>query len=296
MWMLAQAIQTTNEVDVVAQADKIIQNGTINWEAVQNLSLTLLPPAVTVILILIVAYFVSVWASRAAEKALTKARIEATLAKFFGKLIKTIILIIAVVMCLGRFGVNTASLAAVLAAAGFAIGLAFQGTLSNFSSGVMLLIFRPFKVGDVVTVAGLTAKVFEIDLFTTTLDTPDNRRMMVPNSAIFGTTIENVTFHPNRRVDVPVGVTYGANIAETRAALMEAAMKVEGRLDDPAPAVFLSDLGDSSVNWSVRVWAATADFWDVKQRLVEQVKVTLDEKGLEIPFPQMDVHLDKPAE
>jgi len=296
MWMLAQAIATTNDVDVMVQADKIIQNGTINWEAVQNLSLTLLPPALTVILILIVAYFVSVWASRATEKSLAKARVEAPLAKFFGKLVKTIILVIAVVMCLSRFGVNTASLAAVLAAAGFAVGLAFQGTLSNFSSGVMLLIFRPFKVGDVVTVAGLTAKVFEIDLFTTTLDTPDNRRMMVPNSSIFGTTIENVTFHPNRRVDVPVGVTYSANIAQTRAALMEAAMKVEGRLDDPAPAVYLSDLGDSSVNWSVRVWANTDDFWDVKQRLVEQVKVTLDEKGLEIPFPQMDVHLDKPGE
>jgi small conductance mechanosensitive channel len=306
MWMLAQAAQTTNDTqttnevattNVVEQLDKVVApGGEVNWLALQEFALSILPPAVTVILLLIVAYFLALWASRATEKALIKSRIEATLAKFFGKLVKTAIIVIAVVMCLGKFGVSTASLAAVIAAAGFAVGLAFQGSLSNFSSGVMLLVFRPFKVGDVVTVAGLTAKVFEIDLFTTTLDTPDNRRMIVPNSSIFGTTIENITFHPHRRVDVPVGVTYSANIAQTRAALMEAAMKVEGRLDDPAPAVFLSDLGDSSVNWSVRVWATTANFWDVKERLVEQVKVTLDEKGLEIPFPQMDVHLDKPGE
>jgi small conductance mechanosensitive channel len=179
-----------------------------------------------------------------------------------------------------------------LAAAGFAVGLALQGTLANFSAGVMLLIFRPFKAGDVIDVAGVKGKVQEISLFTTELDTPDNRRLIVPNGSIFGSTIENVTFHPIRRVDVAVGTDYPADLNATRKVLEDAAASVQPQADGKEPQVYLSELGDSSIAWSVRVWTSTEDYWGVKEELTQKVKDALDEAGIGIPYPQMDVHMD----
>jgi small conductance mechanosensitive channel len=251
-------------------------------------------PAITVLLILLIAYLMAGWAGRATSAGLRKSHMDETLARFFGKMIRWIILIFAVIMCLGRFGVETASFAALVAAAGLAVGLAFQGTLSNFSSGVMLLIFRPFKVGDVVNVAGELGKVEEIELFTTNLDTFDNRRIILPNSAIFGAKIENITHHPKRRVDVPLGVSYSADIDKTRDVLTKAAEKMTARDANEPVQAFLSGLGSSSVDWVVRVWCAGADYWDVKQALIRQVKADLDAAGLSIPFPQMDVHFVTP--
>lgn len=156
----------------------------------------------------------------------------------------------------------------------------------------MLLVFRPFKVGDVVSVAGITAKVVEIELFTTLFDTPDNRRIIVPNGQIFGSTIENITFHETRRVDVNVGTDYGADLKETRAVLERVAANVEGGLDDPAPQIYLTELAGSSINWAVRVWAQTPDYWAVRERITDEIKDALDDAEIGIPFPQMDVHLD----
>ena len=150
-----------------------------------------------------------------------------------------------------------------------------------------------YKVGDVVTVSGTTGKVDEVELFTTTLDTPDNRRFIIPNSAIFGSTIENITFHPRRRVDVAVGVSYSADIDKTRQVLIAAANSIEKTLDDPEKVIMLTGLGASSVDWVVRVWANTSDFWGVKEDLTRAIKMHLDEAGISIPFPQMDIHLDK---
>ena len=249
-------------------------------------------PVVWVLLIFAVGYLVAGWAGRATAGAVTRAKIDRTLATFFGKLVRALVLVFVVIMCLGKFGINTASLAAVVAAAGFAVGLAFQGTLGNFSSGVMLLIFRPFKVGDAVNISGVTGKVAEIALFSTIIDTFDNRRFIVPNGSIYGTVIENITYHPTRRVDVNVGTDYPANIDDARKVLQEAANSIEGVLADPAPAVALLELGDSSINWAVRVWANTSDYWAVKDRLTRQIKVSLDEAGIGIPFPQMDVHVE----
>ena len=237
-------------------------------------------------------WIVAGWIGGAVRKACDKAKIDVTLGKFFAKAARWIILIMVVLACLGMFGVETTSFAAVLAAAGFAVGMALQGTLSNFAAGVMLLIFRPFKVGDVVCVAGHTGKVNEIELFTTTMDTPDNRRLILPNGAIFGASIENVTFHDKRRVDVAVGVDYSADIDKTRAVLTEAATGVTGRLQDEDPMVILAELGASSVDWSVRVWSKTADFFAVKEALTEAIKKALDQAEIGIPFPQMDVHVD----
>ena len=247
------------------------------------------------ILFLFIAWLVAGAAARATRHSLEKSKLDLTLTKFFGNLAKYGVLILAVVACLGVFGIETTSFAAVLGAAGLAIGLAFQGSLSNFSAGVMLLAFRPFKVGDVVNVGGVTAKVTEIELFTTLLDTGDNRRIIMPNSKIFGNTIENITFHPTRRVDVNVGTDYEASLREAREVMMQVAQDVEGGLPEPPPQVYLQELGGSSINWTVRVWTPTPDYWAVRERLTQQLKEALDDAGIGIPFPQMDVHFDAPV-
>lgn len=250
--------------------------------------------ALGALLLLLAAWIVAGLVRRLVRRSLAKAAFDETLSKFFSKLSWWVVLASAVIGCLGIFGVETTSFAAVIGAAGLAIGLAFQGTLSNFASGVMLLAFRPFKVGDVVMVAGQSGKVDEIGVFTTTLDTFDNRRFIIPNSSVFGSTIENITHHSVRRADVDVGVSYDADIDQTREVLERAAAGVEGVLEEPAPAILLLELGASTVNWSVRVWAKTEDFGAVKQAAIRASKMALDEAGIGIPFPQMDVHLDRP--
>ena len=244
------------------------------------------------LVLLFVAWIIAAWAGRLAARSLAKAGMDQTLTKFFGNFAKYTVMVLAILACLGIFGVETVSFAAVFAAAGFAIGLAFQGTLSNFASGVMLLTFRPFKVGDVVSVAGTVGKVQEIELFTTTLDTPDNRRIIMPNTVIFGSTIENITHHDTRRVDVNVGTDYTADLDETRKVLEAVASAEPAKLPDQDSQVYLLELGDSSIAWVVRVWTKADDYWAARERLTHDIKVALDKAGIGIPYPQMDVHLD----
>jgi len=251
-------------------------------------------PAIKVVLILLVAYLLAGWAGLAVTKACEKSRLETTLARFFGKLAKWVIIILALLSVLSVFGVQTTSFAAVIGASALAIGLAFQGTLANFAAGVMLLMFRPFKVADVVELNGVLGIVDEIDIFNTTMDTFDNRRVILPNGSVFGSTIINYSHHPKRRADVNVGTAYDADLDRVREVLQQAAERVEGRVDDPAPDVVLNELGDSSVQWQVRVWAPTPDWLAVRQATVRSVKRHLDEAGIPIPFPQRDVHLDDP--
>ncbi len=250
------------------------------------------PKVLLALLVLLLGMIIAGWVGRIVTKASGRAKVEPTLAKFFGTLVRYIIIIMVVISAIGTLGVGITSFAAILAAAGFAIGLAFQGTLGNFSSGVMLLLFRPFKVGQVVTIAGQTGTIDAIDLFTTTLDTLDNRRFIIPNGAIFGSTIENISFHAQRQVVLDLGVSYSADIDHTRQVLTKAAMTIETRLPDKEPNIVLKDLGASSVDWSVRVWVPASDFWPSRQALIRACKMHLDEAGIGIPFPQMDVHID----
>lgn len=243
-------------------------------------------------LLIIVTFMVAGWAGRAVRRAVDQSKLDPTLAQFFASLARYAVLVLGGLAVLSVFGVSVASFAAILAAAGFAVGLALQGTLSHFAAGVMLLLFRPFRVGDVVNVAGVTGRVDAIGLFTTTLDTVDNRRLIVPNGEISGSTIENITFHPTRRVDVNVGTDYGADLRAVRETLEGVATSVEGGLADPAPQVYLLELGGSSIDWVVRVWSKTEDYWAVRERLTRDVKDALDTQGIGIPFPQMDIHLD----
>lgn len=251
------------------------------------------PKVVGVLVALFVAWIVAGWAERAVRKALERRSFDDTLTRFFAKLVRYLILIGVVLGCLGVFGIQTASFAAVLAAAGFAIGLAFQGTLGNFSAGVMLLVFRPFKVGDFVEVNGEKGLCEHIDLFTCEFRTLDNKKLIIPNGAIFGSTITNYTGYDTRRVDVDVGAEYSADMNTTRDALEKAAANIPGTLADPAPQVFLKALGASSIDWQVRVWCKTADYWNVWQATTQACKTALDEAGIGIPFPQRDVHFDE---
>ncbi len=248
-------------------------------------------PLTKVILLIIAVLIVSAWVKKFITKVCTKANVEITLARFFGNLAKYAIMILGGITILQTFGVEATSFAAVIAAVGFAIGMALSGTLGNVASGVMLLIFRPFKVGDVINAAGITAKVEEIGLFTTTFDTPDNRRIIVPNGSIFGDTIENISHHDTRRVDVAVGVAYEADIDEARRVLEGVCANVEGGLSDPAPVVYLKELGGSSVDFVLRVWSNSADYWAVRERLTRDTKKALDAAGIGIPYPQRDVHV-----
>lgn len=251
-------------------------------------------PAVTVLGIAVAGLIVASWTGRLIRRTCDRAHVDPTLAKFFAKLSRSGIVIVAVLLCLEKFGIRAASFAVVLGAAGLAIGLAFQGTLSNFAAGVMLLIFRPFRIGDVVNVGGQLGKVDEIDLFNTIMDTPDNRRIIVPNGTVFGSTIENMTRNTERRIDVPVGVSYGADIDATRDVLQRAAAGVPGRLADRDVQILLTGLGDSAVTWEVRVWCKTADFIAVRDATIRAVKTGLDAAGIGIPLPQMDVHVMTP--
>lgn len=276
--------------DAAARLWEKISNGNFNEITLPEIW-TIAQPIVVAIVLIIVVLLIASWARKLTIKATSKARVEITLAKFFGNLVKWAIMIMGAVTILQTFGVEATSFAAVVAALGFAIGMAMSGTLGNVAAGVMLLIFRPYRVGDVINVNGITAKVDEIELFTTTFDTPDKRRIIMPNSEIFGNTIENVSHHPTRRVDVSVGTAYEADIDQARAALMEAARTVEGRLPEEEPVVYLGGLGDSSIDWSVRVWVNAADYWAVKERLTRDVKYALDKADIGIPYPQRDIHV-----
>lgn len=257
-----------------------------------QLAITYATRVVGVLVLLFIAMIVAGWVRRLVAKSLEKAKFDATLTKFFSNLARYAVLILAVLAALGVFGIETTSFAAVIGAAGLAIGLAFQGSLSNFAAGVMLLAFRPFKVGDYVNAAGQGGTVDSIELFTTRLITPDRRLIIVPNSSVFSNTIENVSYFDTRRVNVDVGTDYSADLQKTREVLEQVAKTVEGRIDEPASQVYLVGLGGSSIDWTVRVWVKSPDFWAVKERLTRDIKNALDAAEIGIPFPQQDVHLD----
>lgn len=260
-------------------------------EALGELLLAVAPSAITALLLLLATLLGASWLQRIVRAAMHRAKIEETLARFFGKLARWAVLVVGILLILGEFGVETASFAVVLGAMGLAVGLALQGTLGNFAAGVLLLIFRPYKVGDVVKLSGVVGKVDEIDLFCTTLDTVDNRRIIMPNGGILGSNIENITHHPLRRVDVPVGAEYAASVDATRVALEKAASSVPQRHAEKGHQVILTGLGASSVDWQVRVWCKTEDYFACLEATVRAAKMSLEEAGIGIPFPQLDVYL-----
>ena len=229
------------------------------------------------------------------EGLLVRAKVDSMLVEFIRSIANAALLIVVIIASLDMLGLNTTSLIAMLGAAGLAVGLALQGSLQNFASGVLLIIFRPFQVGNYIDAGGISGTVEKITIFNTIMLTPDNREIIVPNGSIYGGTITNYSARATRRVDMVFGISYSDDIKKARDILMETLEADERVLKDPAPNVALSELANSSVNFVVRPWVNSGDYWDVKWDMNKKIKLALDANGISIPFPQMDVHMDKAA-
>ena len=244
------------------------------------------------IVVLIVGWMAAGMAARWAAKGLAKTgKVDETLTGFLSSLAKYLVLIVVVIMVLNLFGVQTTSLIAVLGAASLAIGLALQGTLSNIAAGVMLLLFRPFKVNDYIEGGGQAGTVKAISLFVTELATPDNVQILVPNSQMWGSAIKNYSFHATRRVDMVLGISYEDDV-EKAVGIIEQMAGDDGRvMDDPAPQIVVGELADSSVNIVIRLWCQAGDYWGIKFDMTKALKLRMDAEGISIPYPQRTLHV-----
>ena len=245
----------------------------------------------------ILIFFVGRWIARMVqtglEKTMLKAKVDPVLVTFTVNMTFTALMVFVVLAALGQLGVQTTSFIAVLGAAGLAVGLALQGSLSNFAAGVMIIIFRPFKIGDYVEGGGTGGTVKSIHIFTTTLTTPDNKRVIVPNSKMMGDNITNYSAEGTRRVDLTASISYGDSIDKAKTVLADILAKEPRILKDPAPAIGVLALAESSIDFAVRPWVKVEDYWAVFFGLNEAIKKRFDAEGLSIPFPQRDVHLYK---
>jgi len=220
-------------------------------------------------------------------------KMDETVTQFVAGLAKYVVIIVTVIALLDQFGVETTSLVAVVGAAGLAIGLALQGTLSNVAAGVMLLIFRPFKIGQFVEVAGYAGSVKAITLFVTELDTGDNVRITLPNSSVWGSSIKNYSFHETRRLDITYGIGYESDINKAMAVIKAVIAADERAQGEPEPVVAVSNLGDSSVDIMVRVWCASGNYWALKWDLLQATKEAFDKDGISIPYPSTSIYVEK---
>lgn len=246
---------------------------------------------IVAILIFVIGKWVARKLSNALIKVMTGREVDEALVRFAGSLSYTALLVFVVIAALGQVGIQTASFVAIVGAAGLAVGLAMQGSLSNFAAGVLIIIFKPFRIGDFVEVAGTAGVVESIMIFTTELKTGDNKKVIIPNSSVLGGVITNYSANDTRRVDLVMGISYDDDIDKAKRVLGELMAADERILQDPAPAVALIALADSSVNFNVRPWVKTADYWGVYCDLTEAIKKRFDQEGISIPYPQRDVHV-----
>ena len=247
----------------------------------------------------IVIFFVGKWIVNIIVKGLMKAMqkgdMDITLRRFVSNLARMLLMLFVIIAAIHQLGIQTASLIALLGAAGLAVGLALQGSLSNFAAGVLIVLFRPYKVGDWIEGGGVSGAVEEVQILTTVLKTGDNKRVIIPNSQIMGTTITNYSANETRRVDLVVGVSYSDDLDKVRKELESLVAADDRVLADPPVTIAVSELADSSVNFVVRPWVKTADYWGVYFDLTEAVKKRFDEVGISIPFPQQDVYIHNVA-
>ncbi|TKB49325.1 mechanosensitive ion channel [Ferrimonas sediminicola] len=248
---------------------------------------------VMALVIFIVGRWISKLLRKVVEAVMTKRHVEKTAVSFIGAMVSVLIMAVTLVAVLAQLGVQTASLVAVLGAAGLAVGLALQGSLSNFAAGVLLVVFRPCKAGDYVEAAGVAGVVEEISIFSTTLVTPDNKKIIAPNAAVMSSVIVNYSAKETRRVDLVIGVSYDADLRQTREVLAKTVEACEYVLKTPAPIIEVSQLADSSVNFVVRPWVNSGDYWKAHFQLMTNIKLALDEAGIGIPYPQLDLHVQQ---
>jgi small conductance mechanosensitive channel len=253
------------------------------------------PKVVAAVIILVAGWILAGILTSIFRGAMRRATPEETLVKFLSTLVKTALLAFVVVAAISKLGVQTTSFVAIIGAAGLAVGFALQGSLAHFAAGVMILIFKPFKVGDVIEAGGAVGKVIEVGMFATIMHTPDNRKVIVGNSAVTGGNIMNINANDTRRVDMVFGIGYDDDVKAARELLMKIVTEHPKVLATPEPTVKLSELANSSVNFICRPWVETSDYWDVHFDVHEAVKEKFDAAGISIPYPQQDVHVHQVA-
>lgn len=246
---------------------------------------------IAALLILVIGKWIARKLTNLLTKLMEKNKVDITLVRFVDSIIYYTFMVMVVIAAAGQLGINTTSFLTIVGAAGLAIGLALKDSLSNFASGVMLVMFRPYKVNDFVDIGGVSGNVKNISLFTTELSTPDNQKVIVPNSGITSNVITNVTANPTRRVDLVIGIGYDDDIKKAKEVIQGVLAEEKRLLPEPAPLIAVSELADSSVNFVVRPWVKTGDYWGVYFALQENIKLAFDANGISIPFPQQDVHM-----
>lgn len=263
------------------------------WQQAMDYTILYAPKILLALIVLLIGLRIISWIGKLMTKGMTKRGTDETLRPFIVNLVSWVLKAMLFISVIQMIGVATTSFVAVLGAAGLAIGLALQGTLGNFAGGALLLIFKPYKVGDLIEAQGHLGVVKEIQIFTTILLNPQNKTIILPNGAVSNGDITNYTREGKLRVDLTVGISYDSDIKKAKEVLMGVLQNDDKVLKEPAPFIGVSELGDSSVNLAVRPWATPENYWDVYFGIYEKSKNALDGGGITIPFPQMDVHLDK---
>ena len=287
LFLLAQSVDPTSKINQwIAQGQKFLQ------EQGPQFAVNL----IGALLIFFIGKMLAALLSRVVTRMLERARMEAMLVRFVSNVLYYLLLAVVAMAALDMLGVDTTSFTAVLAAAGFAIGMALQGSLGNFAAGVMIIVFKPFRVGDFVEAGGTSGTIEEIQVFNTLLRTGDNRLVIVPNGQVTGGTITNYSAKPHRRIDLVIGCSYGDDLRAVKNYLVSVLEDEPRVLDDPAPAVAVAELADSSVNFNVRPWVRSEDYWAVRSDLTERIKLGFDERGFSFPYPSRDIYTHQASE
>lgn len=266
-----------------------ILNGNTDW-----LSQYVIPWSINIAIalaIFVVGRFVARIIVKSVGKVMERANVEVSLREFLGNILNAALLVVIVIAALEQLGVDTTSVVAIFAAAGLAVGLALKDSLANFAAGVMLILFKPFKVDDVINAAGSIGKVISIKIFSTVLRTGDNQEITIPNSQIYSGTITNITACDTRRIDLVIGIGYDDDIKKARNLIEDIINNDPAILKDPAPTIMVLELGESSIDLAVRPWVKTGDYWSVRSDLLQSIKETFDAEGISIPYPQRDLHI-----
>jgi len=286
---VAEPVDVTEMVTEVIPTS--IEEASQLWLQVQDIVTAWGLKVIAAIAIFIIGRWIAKLVRRAVCRVMERANVEPLITGFVSNIAYIALLAFVVVAAIGQLGIQTTSFIAILGAAGLAIGLALQGSLANFAAGFLMILFRPFRVGDFIEGAGVAGVVQEIQTFTTTLKTPDNKTIIIPNAKLSGDNIVNYSAEATRRVDMTVGVAYDADLAKVKEVLNDIISKDSRIHADPAPQVVVAELADSSVNFVVRVWTDTGDYWGVKFDATETIKNRFDAEGIGIPFPQRDIHI-----
>jgi small conductance mechanosensitive channel len=279
----------TNSITMAMQS--AVEDSAAMIETLQTLGIEYGMKILGALAVLIIGGWIAKQLKKVIVKLMEKSKVDPTLISFVASMAYVAMQVFVVVAALEKLNVKTTSFVAILGAAGLAVGLALQGSLANFAAGVLMIIFKPFKVGDLVEAGGVLGTVREISIFTTVVDTLDNRKTIVPNAKLTSDNITNYSANDTRRVDLTAGISYADDIDKARAAIQKVLSEVPGILENPAPDIFVSEMADSSVNFAVRPWCRPVDYWGVYFGVTEGIKKCFDAENICIPFPQRDVHL-----